>query len=69
MLVKGCNCGVMEQEIMNILRGLMAQKSITNTEDEILAENWMIDPETGKSIPKPIREYAPVYYWKVKSAM
>ena len=28
---------------MNILRGLMAQKSITNTEDEILAENWMID--------------------------
>ena len=29
--------------------------------------NWMIDPETGKSIPKPVREYAPVYYWKVAS--
>ena len=28
--------------------------------------NWMIDPETGKSIPKPVREYSPVYYWKIQ---
>lgn len=28
--------------------------------------NWMIDPETGKSIPKPVREYSPVYFWKVQ---
>ena len=34
--------------------------------DEDNAENWMIDPDTGKSIPKPIREFAPVYYWKVQ---
>ncbi len=30
------------------------------------ADNWMIDPETGKSIPKAIREYPPVYYWLVQ---
>ena len=36
--------------------------------DENNAENWMIDPETGKSVPKPIREFAPVYYWKVQEA-
>ena len=30
------------------------------------ADNWMIDTETGKSIPKPIREFRPVYYWKVQ---
>ena len=30
------------------------------------AANWMIDPETGKSIPKPVRVYPPVYYWKVQ---
>ena len=26
---------------------------------------WMEDPETHKSIPKPIKEFPPVYYWKV----
>ena len=36
--------------------------------DESNTENWMIDPETGKSIPKPVREYAPVYYWKVQES-
>ena len=29
---------------------------------------WMLDPETGKSIPRPIREFAPVYYWRVQEA-
>ncbi len=28
--------------------------------------DWETDPETNKKIPKPIREYAPVYYWKVQ---
>ena len=27
---------------------------------------WMIDPKTGKSVPKPVREFPPVYYWKVQ---
>lgn len=31
------------------------------------SDNWMIDPETGSSIPKPIAEFPPVYYWKVQS--
>ena len=35
-------------------------------EDVNGTDNWMIDPETGKSIPKPIREFPPVYYWKVQ---
>lgn len=35
-------------------------------EDANGTDNWMIDPETGKSIPKPIQEFAPVYYWKVQ---
>ena len=30
-------------------------------------DNWMIDPETGKTIPKPIAEFPPVYYWKVQN--
>ena len=31
------------------------------------ADNWMIDPDDpNKSIPKPIREYSPIYYWKVQ---
>ena len=30
------------------------------------AENWMPDPaDPKKSIPKPIREFPPVYYWKL----
>ena len=28
----------------------------------------MEDPETKKLIPKPIREYPPVYYWRVQEA-
>ena len=36
--------------------------------DENNAENWMIDAETGRSVPKPIREFPPVYYWKVQEA-
>ena len=36
-------------------------------EDANGMDNWMIDPETGKSVPKPIREYPAVYYWKVAS--
>ncbi len=33
------------------------------------SENWMIDPDDpNRSIPKPIREYLPVYYWKVQEA-
>ena len=36
-------------------------------EEESNPEQWMIDPETNKSIPKPIKEYAPVYYWKVQN--
>ena len=35
-------------------------------EDANGTDNWMIDPETGKSIPKPIQEFSPVYYWKVQ---
>ena len=35
-------------------------------EDANSTANWMIDPETGKSIPKPIAEFPPVYYWKVQ---
>ena len=35
-------------------------------EDANNTANWMIDPETGKSIPKPIAEFPPVYYWKVQ---
>ena len=30
------------------------------------ANNWMIDPETGASIPRPIREYPPIDYRKVQ---
>ncbi|MBR4234908.1 MAG: SAM-dependent DNA methyltransferase [Clostridia bacterium] len=31
------------------------------------ADNWMIDPDDpSKSIPKPIQEFSPVYYWKVQ---
>ncbi len=31
------------------------------------ADNWMIDPDDPtKSIPKPIQEFSPVYYWKVQ---
>ena len=37
-------------------------------EDVNGTDNWMIDPETGKSIPKPIQEFPPVYYWKVQMA-
>ena len=30
------------------------------------ADNWMIDPDDpDRSIPKPIREFASVYYWKI----
>ena len=30
------------------------------------ADNWMIDPDDpDRSIPKPIREFAVVYYWKI----
>ena len=32
------------------------------------AVDWMIDPETGKTTPRPVREYPPVYYWKVQDA-
>lgn len=32
------------------------------------SDEWMIDPETGKSIPKPLKVYNPVYYWKVQEA-
>lgn len=29
--------------------------------------NWMIDPDDpNRSIPKPIQEFSPVYYWKVQ---
>ena len=35
-------------------------------EDASGADNWMIDPDDpNKSIPKPIREFPPVYYWKI----
>ena len=37
-------------------------------EDVNGADNWMIDPETGKSIPRPIREFPSLYYWKVQTA-
>ena len=36
-------------------------------EDANGADNWMIDPETGKSIPKPISVFPPVYYWNVQN--
>ena len=30
---------------------------------------WMIDPnDPNRSIPKPLREYPPVYYWRVQEA-
>ena len=36
-------------------------------EDDVSGNvNWMIDPETGKTIPKPVRVFPPVYYWKVQ---
>lgn len=36
-------------------------------EDVNGADNWMIDPDDPtKSIPKPIQEFSPVYYWKVQ---
>ena len=34
------------------------------------SEYWMIDPDDpSKSIPKPIREFPPVYYWKIQDAV
>ena len=37
------------------------------SEDVNGADNWMIDPDDpSKSIPKPIQEFSPVYYWKVQ---
>lgn len=36
-------------------------------EDANGMDNWMNDPEDPqKSIPKPIKEYSPAYYWKVQ---
>ena len=36
-------------------------------EDVNGTDNWMIDPDDpSKSIPKPIQEFSPVYYWKVQ---
>ena len=35
-------------------------------EDVSGSENWMIDPDTGKSIPKPIREYEPIHYRRIQ---
>ena len=35
-------------------------------EEESDPNAWMIDPETNKSVPRPIREYPPVYYWMVQ---
>ena len=32
------------------------------------ADNWMIDPETGKPIPRPVREYPATYYWRLPEA-
>ena len=29
-------------------------------------ENWDIDPITGKFIPKPLREFKPIEYWRVQ---
>ena len=31
------------------------------------AVDWMIDPETGKRMPKPIRQFPPRYYWSVQN--
>ena len=33
--------------------------------DTETAVEWQIDPDSGKKLPKPIREFRPVYYWKV----
>ena len=35
-------------------------------EEESDPDAWMVDPETNKSVPRPIREYPPVYYWMVQ---
>lgn len=35
-------------------------------EEESDPDAWMIDPETNKSVPRPIREYPPVYYWMIQ---
>ena len=34
---------IMEKQIIDILRNLMACASVTNTEKEIAAETWMLD--------------------------
>ena len=36
-------------------------------EDLAYKAEWMVDPETGIRMPKPIREYMPVYYWNVQT--
>lgn len=46
-------------------KNYQAQMSLFS-DDIYGSENWMIDPETGNSIPKPIQEYPSVYYWKVQ---
>ena len=38
--------------------------TVTGTDDDSV--NWMIDPETNESIPAPIAEYEPIYYWRVQ---
>lgn len=36
-------------------------------EDAMGTDNWMSDPDDPqKSIPKPVKEFPPVYYWKVQ---
>ena len=36
-------------------------------EDAMGTDNWLSDPDDPqKSIPKPVREFPPVYYWKVQ---
>ena len=34
---------IMKNKIMEILRGLMACGGVTNTEKEIITENWLLD--------------------------
>ena len=44
------------------------QQQMTLFADDVdNSDNWMIDPEDpSRSIPRPIREFAPVYYWNVQ---
>ena len=41
------------------------QTSLLDTEED--KQEWMLDPESGKAFPKPIKKYPPVYYWKIQN--